>query len=109
MQRNNRLDKLEAAVGRAPRDIPAGEAYLYCSACIGPNSYRILIDEARARLKARGWNPGGPGPRWPPGQEPTHPSAAELAALRAAWVCRGCGAETMEGVIARVRREAGIT
>jgi hypothetical protein len=83
MTRHNRLDKLEAAVGRAGLDnIPDSEVELYCNACLcnaclGPRAYRRRIDAARARLKAAGWNLDGPGPRWPPGQEPEYPSAVD--------------------------------
>ena len=109
MQRERRLRELEAAVGRTALDnIPDSEVDDYCNTCLGPRAYRRRLDAARVRLKARGWNPDGPGPLWPPGQEPEWPSAAARAVTRAAFVCRGCVGEGMAATIARVRREAGL-
>jgi hypothetical protein len=108
VSKQNRLDKLEAAIGRAALDnIPDADVELYCNACLGPLAYRRRVDAARARLYAMGWNPDGPGPRWPQG-EPEWPSAAELVAKAEAFVCRGCGAaKTIAGAIDRVRKEIG--
>jgi hypothetical protein len=113
--RHNRLDRLEAAVGRAGLDnIPDSEVGDYCNACLGPGAYRRRLDAARARLFAAGWNGSSSGGPWDgetmEEMRARHARwAREAAEARAAFVCRGCDGETMDAAIARVRREAGLT
>jgi hypothetical protein len=113
MTRHNRLDKLEAAVGRAGLDnIPDSEVGDYCNACLGPGAYRRRVAAARARLEAR--KRDGIPSSVPAGETEAERDARharwrqEAAEARAAFVCRGCGGETMDAAIARIRREAGL-
>jgi hypothetical protein len=112
--KHNRLERLEATVGRAAlENIPDAEVGAYCNACLGPGAYRRRLDAARARLFAAGWNGRPNGGPWD-GETMEEMRARHARWAReeeeaaAAFVCRGCGGETMEAAIARIRREAGL-
>jgi hypothetical protein len=111
MQRDKRLERLEATVGRAALDnIPDSEVGDYCNTCLGPGAYRRQLDAARAQLFAEGWDGISCGLANLEAEDAAVSSFLDGQDARAdtAFVCRGCGGETMEAAIARIRREAGL-